>query len=87
MFILFLFRRRLHACDTKQVRFELRSSCVFSENVKSLVQILVHFLFIRSPFQKLEMKLATFRTKVIILSLSHEVNHGNPVNNHQPGPP
>jgi hypothetical protein len=35
------------------------------------------------------MKLATFRTKVIILSLSLscEVNHGNPVNNHQPGPP
>jgi hypothetical protein len=22
---------RLHACDTKQVRFELGSSCVFSE--------------------------------------------------------
>jgi len=31
MFILFLFRMRLHACDTKQVRFELGSSCVFSE--------------------------------------------------------
>jgi len=38
--------------------------------VKSLVQILVHFYLLEAPFQKLEMKLATFRTKVIILSLS-----------------